>query len=67
MKKFWVTSQEGFFREDVYYFYNKKSTFKHDKYNYFNAMLERDSMKFFGLKLKPGEIVPCELKVIKKG
>ena len=70
MKKFWIKRElpwRGYDYDDYLVSGIKKRLLAN------NEELEDDSFcasmfeKLTGLKLKPGEIVQCELKVIKKG
>ena len=64
MKKFWVRLYYSSTKISIfskYYFYRTKDGLPVESIDYeiFDELT--------GLKLKPGEIVQCELKVIKKG
>lgn len=57
MKKFWVGLEE---KEPYVYFSNYPDV-------YFDTDIYKDDFEdITGLKLKPGEIVQCELKVVKR-
>ena len=66
MKKFWV----GLTESDLYFKYYEVEKFKRSIFDESADGLQlcrEEFEKLTGLKLKPGEIVQCELKVIKKG
>ena len=65
MKKFWVRRNKSIEHFGKYELYGKKSNIPTG--DYIESILNNDFERLTGLKLKPGEIVQCELKVIKKG
>ena len=66
MKKFWIKRDD---ETDYYLAARHKKIFEEtDNAKDNDAVFCVDNFELFtGLKLKPGEIVQCELKVIKKG
>lgn len=61
MKKFWIKNYSSF---GFNFFKYKKDTHKYNKPDMF--VWRDDFNRLTGLKLKPGELVQCELKVIKR-